>query len=345
MNGWFQDEARRRNARKSTGPRTAQGKANSRVNSMKHGLTGQGIVMRPDMRDWYEEQRRHLGACVHRDRHHAANVEQDLALAAVRLDASRLALRRRVDDHWDDDRERAVQALARELAERPEEVSLRLEMTSRGVAWKLARLQDLADALRSRGTWSPDEKQLFLDLLGVPPIVRRYDDDIDDIEICDQILVEERARLEALKADVLDPEDESARLEALIGVPHDDSREARLLRRYESENWRKYEKLSEKLGMNVRDGERAPRPVVDQAAPTAAPPPRPPMPTPPVGASAGPTARRLVLVAAVVGPRARFQDEAGDTPCGWEGSRGPRGRTREGRPLTGGGRPVRQGAY
>ena len=37
--------ANRRNAQKSTGPRTAEGKAISRENSFKHGMTGEGVVV------------------------------------------------------------------------------------------------------------------------------------------------------------------------------------------------------------------------------------------------------------------------------------------------------------
>ena len=37
--------ANRKNARKSTGPRTAAGKARSRANALKHGLTGAGIAL------------------------------------------------------------------------------------------------------------------------------------------------------------------------------------------------------------------------------------------------------------------------------------------------------------
>src|SRR5947209_1137957 len=38
--------ANQRNAQKSTGPRTAAGKARSRRNGLKHGLAGQGIVLK-----------------------------------------------------------------------------------------------------------------------------------------------------------------------------------------------------------------------------------------------------------------------------------------------------------
>jgi hypothetical protein len=41
-----QIEANRRNARKSTGPKTAEGRAVSKMNAMKHGLLSREIVVR-----------------------------------------------------------------------------------------------------------------------------------------------------------------------------------------------------------------------------------------------------------------------------------------------------------
>ena len=72
-------EANRRNARKSTGPKTVEGKEKSRRNSLKHGLTGDGIVLleedeerlRKEVEEWSEtlqprdepEPRHHPSRC------------------------------------------------------------------------------------------------------------------------------------------------------------------------------------------------------------------------------------------------------------------------------------------
>jgi hypothetical protein len=50
-----QIEANRRNAQKSTGPRTDGGKRASSLNALKHGLTGQTLLMTPEESEAYEQ--------------------------------------------------------------------------------------------------------------------------------------------------------------------------------------------------------------------------------------------------------------------------------------------------
>ena len=45
MSSRKQRDANRRNALKSTGPKTAKGKAQAKMNALKHGLTAEEIVI------------------------------------------------------------------------------------------------------------------------------------------------------------------------------------------------------------------------------------------------------------------------------------------------------------
>jgi hypothetical protein len=257
---YLQDLARRQNARKSTGPKTEAGKARSRANSVHHGLAGSGVVLTPEMQVLYDQRRYSLDARVDRLDGNSRRVEQEAVLASLRLDACRIAQRRRVEERWDSDRQLAVLGLARELADDPEATSIRLDQTTHGVAWKLGRWQELADPLDDHGAWTPEEVALALDLMGVPKGRRPALEASCDAATCRSLLDANRERLQALKAEVLDPSDESERLEAMLGVPHDQSKEANLYRRYEAESWRRYMALTKALDLHVRKGDAPPAP-------------------------------------------------------------------------------------
>ena len=55
-----QINANQRNANKSTGPRTQDGKSISKLNTVKHGLTAESVVIRGEDPDEFDDLRHEL---------------------------------------------------------------------------------------------------------------------------------------------------------------------------------------------------------------------------------------------------------------------------------------------
>src|SRR5262249_36315686 len=168
----FQNEARRENARKSTGPKTKAGKARSRANSVKHGLAGSGICLAPDLKEVFEQRRHGLAAVVARDDDHSLRVEEQLVLAGLRVDACRMARHVAVSKRWDLDHEVAALELAEKVHLHPERISRQLERSWYGTSWKIGRWEHLLRQLEKNGKLTPEEEALAYDLLGVPQMER-----------------------------------------------------------------------------------------------------------------------------------------------------------------------------
>jgi hypothetical protein len=142
-------------------------------------------------------------------------------------------------------------------------MALELERTTQGVDWKLERWRVLSYALEHKGTWTEAELAHAFDLLGVPHLEREATYDPAEIEISRTIIREEIERLETWRDEVLAPAEETDRLAAELGVPANETRTFRLLRRYEREHANKYMRIAKELGLQVRPGPAlaAPRPV------------------------------------------------------------------------------------
>jgi hypothetical protein len=57
MTSFGQTEANRRNARKSTGPNTPEGKQRSRCNALRHGLTAETAIVALEDAEDFEQHR------------------------------------------------------------------------------------------------------------------------------------------------------------------------------------------------------------------------------------------------------------------------------------------------
>ena len=78
--------ANKANARKSTGPRTPEGKIASRANGLKHGLTGDGIVLPKGLADDVAAMTRDLRLELRPATQVGSIMVDRMALMAVRLD-------------------------------------------------------------------------------------------------------------------------------------------------------------------------------------------------------------------------------------------------------------------
>src|SRR5262245_54336453 len=169
--------ANRENAQKSTGPRTPEGKERSRANGLRHGLSGEGIVLPEPMRAEVER----LIAIYTEKFQPRDDDERELvrrrALASARSDVAwgietifilSASERAESDALWESDRETEAADLGAKLARRPGPTLARLKGRLHGVRWLRERWLCLDVALDQNGSWDDGERRMALMLLGTP---------------------------------------------------------------------------------------------------------------------------------------------------------------------------------
>jgi len=197
--------ANSQNARRSTGPRTETGKQKSRRSALKHGCTGVGIV-RPEGDD---ERIAELRAIFTEGLRPADGFEHWLVevavIESVKLDHCRedeAALRvldvHRAEEFWDEDQARQTAELAEQLLRDPARASLALRDSHAGCELMLGRWERLGGVLDAGTPWDEPQRQMALDLLGVPAEVREARlTELDGLtgdplrEMCETIVVRE----------------------------------------------------------------------------------------------------------------------------------------------------------
>ena len=165
--------ANRRNAARSTGPKTPEGKARSRGNALKHGLCS-SVVVAEDVFLVQERATDFFNTLRPRNEFHCYLVDK-VALISIRLDRAE-RMERRVRDKsalraelcWEDDRKLEAIALGKRLAFDPESIVELLRMTPQGCEWLMARWAMLARSADLKHEWTPAQINLAFDLLGTP---------------------------------------------------------------------------------------------------------------------------------------------------------------------------------
>ena len=215
-------EANRRNARKSTGPRTDAGKARAARNAARHGLAAECMVVAPveDVKEYqarmaaWKEHARPVGpieeALIARACHAAWRLEraarQEAAVLRQRANAAAVALEQL-------ERARAVglgERLLRDPINRcatpqllnpsfaakvadwkkddPAVLAFELERTAQGVAWKRERWGELLLMLDREGFWHYDARYKALKLMGRRPEDVLFDPVVERVTLACHLL-------------------------------------------------------------------------------------------------------------------------------------------------------------
>jgi len=149
-----QIDANRRNAQLSTGPTTEEGKNRSRANSLKHGLTGEGIVLPVEDVEEIDRLFETLAAEMKPGNELARRLVNRVALLTVRLErsaeheAKAIAHKmRKATAEFDDARFAEMEKCYSWIAAEPETNARRLRMSPEGLNRILNVLRDLRDNL------------------------------------------------------------------------------------------------------------------------------------------------------------------------------------------------------
>lgn len=168
--------ANRINARKSTGPKTVEGKERSRANSLKHGLTGQGIVLAAE--DAAEVARRNDDLRDEMAPKSSMGAILVLQMATLSVRMERGAQRefaaiaekvRHAADDFDEARVVIAEELLDSIGEHPMRALRRLRRMPEGVELLIEAWQDLrADLTRpSKPCWTAAHMVKAANLLGI----------------------------------------------------------------------------------------------------------------------------------------------------------------------------------
>ncbi|WZO98983.1 hypothetical protein EP7_000574 [Isosphaeraceae bacterium EP7] len=245
-------DANRRNAMRSTGPKTEEGKAQSRRNSLIHGLAGNGVVVPENEAQAARELGEQLVSSLRPMNAFEMGLVETIAIEGVRIDRCRIEERlvrdvraRRAGACWRDERKAEAAKLGKTLAGCPDEVASRLSTTSAGCEWLGVRWRALGKVLEKKGFWTDEQKSLALDLMGVSAEVREMDSPLDAPEGIDaaiylrELVESELESLSMRQEESLDAIDDDLREATSLGLIAVDDPTLVLLRRYETASFRR----------------------------------------------------------------------------------------------------------
>ena len=298
MTSQRQIEANRKNAARSSGPKSAEGKAKVARNALKHGLAGHGVILPGEAAGQIQERKGHWRKDYRPDSPSQEWLFERICIESVRADLCLhqvIALRdeaaTQAGESWDDDRALDAEELGAAIGRKPELVQPKLLRSKHGARWLLARWDELERQLERNGEWTGSATTRALDLLGVPIEAR---DGVWERLAADGHRQAIRAQVEAIEERLdsyLADRDDRAKVDAMVGLGAEGPDLRRVLR-YESaalrrlQGWtRELRRLQKPASASMGRDRRGPREfgrpsADDQSAASAARAPSPTGPRP-----------------------------------------------------------------
>jgi hypothetical protein len=254
---------RQNNARRSTGPKTAEGKARSRGNALKHGLRAETLSLPSEdpavaaersraWNDYYQPESpaaQHLvNACVQATLLHDRCVQHHHAVVTKQV--------REAQEQWDRRQADEVETLKNRLDDDPAEAVRLLRRSSFGCAWLLGAWDQLDAELRTQGHWSPEALDQAFRLLGVRQEEKKAYAAQLDPAVLRALIDGQRAELSAERTRLWNEFEAPDRAEAADRalLPHDPN-EARLFLRYHAEARTSFHRACRELTRLLTEGE------------------------------------------------------------------------------------------
>lgn len=165
-----------------TGPRTDDGKDRSKRNSTRHGLTGKGDVLTPEIQDEADAMIARLNVKYQPQDETDHQLIRDAAVGYARqyeaIHQQTLLLTSRSQEalyNWGSKIECDVEEIAARLKKNPGLTVAQLRRTDNGARWLIEQWKHLYKSLTREGDWTPREQELAQDLAGLLPSLRDRD--------------------------------------------------------------------------------------------------------------------------------------------------------------------------
>lgn len=214
--------------KRSGGPRTPEGKEQSRRNALKRGLRTK-IVFPDDLAELVEQRISDFFSDFAPRSTYEEILVRDMAVSSVRFErcaslsvADLIRAADRAAYCWEQDRRMSVEDYAARISKHPQRIARGLRSSQQGADWLIERWETLGAIAHETGRWDDDQRRLAFDMLGVPHELRSITNRVpggDDVTALIALVETQVAKLRDDQEAILDELNDAERAMAMSGMP------------------------------------------------------------------------------------------------------------------------------